>query len=101
MKILAIEKPSTSPPSSIPSALLHSEAARVWELYRTGSVREASFTITDHRAVLVLECDSESDAMQLLETLPLVREHHIAFDVLALRPYDGFERLFQLLPTQR
>lgn len=41
----------------------------------------------------MLECDTEDEAVQHLNSLPLVREGFIAFEVSALRSYDGFDRL--------
>ncbi len=72
----------------------------MWGLYRNGHLREIWFTVSDRRAVLLLECESEQQATGLLASLPLVRHRHIVFDVLALRPYDGFERLFGRRSTE-
>jgi muconolactone delta-isomerase len=94
MRILAIETDHPEESSRNVKPLLEEEARRVWELYRDGHIREIWFTASDRRAVLLLECASEDQAIELLATLPLVRERCIAFDVLALKPYDGFERLF-------
>ncbi len=95
MRILAIEKPSTEKRVQDLQPWLDEEARRVWELYREGYVRDIWFTLSDRRAVLLLECASAEEATRLLKTLPLVREQCIAFEVFALRPYDGFERLFR------
>jgi muconolactone delta-isomerase len=94
MRILAIEKDSSEPAQPDARPFLKEEAQRVWELYREGQLREIWFTVTDRRAVLLLECPSEQEAIGLLSTLPLVREGCISFDVLPLKPYSGFERLF-------
>jgi muconolactone delta-isomerase len=94
MRILAIETDNPEESSRNVKPLLEEEARRVWKLYRDGHIREIWFTASDRRAVLLLECASEDQAIELLATLPLVRERFIAFDVLALMPYDGFERLF-------
>jgi muconolactone delta-isomerase len=94
MRILAIEKEGSITDGRPADRLLEEEARQVWGLYRDGHLREIWFTVSDRRAVLLLECASEQRAAELLATLPLVRNRHIAFEVLALRPYDGFERLF-------
>jgi muconolactone delta-isomerase len=94
MKILALEKetPNTTPERFAPH--LKAEAARVWELYKSGQLREIYFRGDRSEAVLILECSDKEEAEQLLDTLPLVREGLISFDVIPLIPYPGFERLF-------
>ena len=94
MKILALEKET---PNTIPEDFelhLKSEAARVWELYKGGKLREIYFRGDRDEAVLILECADVEEAESLLETLPLVKEGLIDFEVIPLVPYPGFERLF-------
>jgi muconolactone delta-isomerase len=93
MKFLAIERALPAASAEQMQALLTEEAERLWELQRTGAVRECYFT-PQHDAVLVLECADEQEASELLASLPLVREKQIRFEVLGLAPYTGFERLF-------
>ncbi len=91
MKFLAIEKEISK---SDFQPYLKAEAARVWDLYRAGIVREMYFHRDDHLAVIVLECASDIEAQTVLNSLPLVQQGLITFDVLPLIPYDGFSRLF-------
>ena len=95
MKILAFEKelPNSNPERFAP--LLKDEAARVWELYRGGKVREMYFRGDRDEAVLILECADVGDAKELLDSLPLVQAGLIEFEIISLIPYPGFERLFQ------
>jgi hypothetical protein len=44
--------------------------------------------------VLILECADIEEAREVLNTLPLVKEGLITFDVIPLVPYPGFSRLF-------
>ena len=94
MKILAFEKavPNTSPEQFAPR--LKAEAARVWELYKSGHIRELYFRGDRTEAVLILECDDVEEAKGLLDSLPLVQAGLIRFEVIPLVPYHGFERLF-------
>jgi muconolactone delta-isomerase len=94
MKILAleIEIPNTTPEQFAPH--LKAESARVWELYKSGQVREIYFRGDRNEAVLILECADVEEAENLLATLPLVKAGLIAFEVIPLAPYPGFERLF-------
>jgi len=95
VKILAIEKelPGAAPGSFKPH--LRAEAARVWELYRSGVIREFYFDEDRHRAVLILECANAAEAKAVLASLPLVRERLIDFEIMPLSPYTGLERLFE------
>ena len=70
------------------------EAASVWELYQAGVFRELYFRQDRSDAVLALECADVAEANQVLNTLPLVKEGLIAFDIIPLIPYPGFSRLF-------
>ena len=94
MKILAIEKetPNTTFDQFTPH--LKAEAARVWELYKSGKLREIYFRGDRSEAVLILECTDVEEAESLLATLPLVKEGLIEFEAIPLVPYPGFERLF-------
>ena len=57
-------------------------------------IRELYFRTDSESAVLVLECDGIGEARRALEKLPLVARGLIAFDLIPLRPYPGFARLF-------
>jgi hypothetical protein len=94
MKILAleIEVPGVTGEQFKPH--LKAEAAKVWELYQAGVVRELYFRADRSDAVLVLECDSVDHASTVLNTLPLVAEGLIAFEIIPLKAYPGFARLF-------
>ncbi|MBL1134117.1 MAG: superoxide dismutase [Chloroflexi bacterium] len=94
MKILALEKetPGLTPDQFKP--FLKAEAARAWELQQAGIIRELYFRPDEHTAVLILECATLDEAQASLDTLPLVREGLITFDLIPLAPYSGFARLF-------
>jgi hypothetical protein len=94
MKILALEKevPGVTADQFPPHLL--AEARRVWELYKSGIVREMYFRQEKTEAVLILECASAAEAREALETLPLVQEKLIDFEIIPLIPYPGLERLF-------
>lgn len=94
MKIIAleIELPGSTAEQFEPH--LKAEAARVWELYQAGLLREIYFRQDRAEAVLVLECAGVESAEEILGTLPLVQQGLITFDLIPLRPYPGFARLF-------
>lgn len=94
MKILAIEheRPGVTDEQFQPH--LKAEGQRAWELYQAGVLREMYFRQDRAEAVLVLECDSVDEAHAALESLPLVQAGLITFELIPLRPYPGFARLF-------
>lgn len=99
MKILAIEKDVPGVSTKLfTTALKRAEAAKVWGLYQGGVLRELYFRQDQPAAVLVLECEDVETAERVLDTLPLVEEGLIAFEVIPLAPYPGFERLFAERP---
>ncbi len=97
MKVLALERAGRVewPDPAKTEVLLAAEARQAWELYQSGAIREMYFRADRHDAVLILECEGAPEARIVLASLPLVREGLIDVDVVPLRPYDGFERLFQ------
>lgn len=94
MKILVLERelPNVAPGQFQQYA--RDEARKVWELYQAGIIREPYFCADRNEAVLVLECDSSAEAHQILSTLPFVQNKLIYFEVIPLKAYPGFERLF-------
>ncbi len=96
MKFLALEHdiPGQHTADPLNKRLLKDEAQHVWELYQSGVIREMYFRADRHAAVLVLECASSEEANDVLNMLPLVREQLIAFELIPLRAYPGFARLF-------
>ena len=95
MKILAMEKEigSAKPEQFAPH--LKAEAAQVWKLVQDGLIRETYFRAERTEAVLMLECADAGEAQQVLQSLPLVKEGLIRFEVIPLKPYSGFARLFE------
>jgi muconolactone delta-isomerase len=96
MKIIALEKevPGITDDRFTPE-ILRTEAARAWELYQSGIIRELYFRHDRQEAVLILECKDAEEARSVLATLPLVKRGLIAFEVIPLTAYPGFTRLFE------
>jgi muconolactone delta-isomerase len=94
MKILAIEKqiPGVTDSDYVP--YLEAESRKAWELQQLGLIREMYFT-DDHCAVLILEADNKDHARRIIDQLPLVQNKLIDFELLALKAYPGFARLFK------
>ncbi len=101
MKILALERelPGASPESF--QRFAEEEARRAWELHQAGLIRELYFRADETTAVLVLECNSTDEAKNILAELPYVREDLIVFDLIPLKAYPGFARLFKESPSSK
>ncbi len=93
MKILAIEKEIVGRTKAQFEPYLRAEAQKVRELQDRGIIKEIYFTEATHEAVIIIECQDQSEAEKILKTLPLVKERLIEFNIVSLVPYDGFERL--------
>ncbi len=95
MKVLALEKdvPGVTE-AQLTDELLAEEAAKAWDLYEAGVLRELYFHAEKHEAVLMLECANVQEARSRLSELPLVRAGLIDFEIIPLAPYPGFARLF-------
>ncbi len=95
MRIIAIEKElhGLTKKDFVPH--LRAEAAKGWDLYKRGIIREMYFRDDKPEAVLILECKDLEEAEVHLATLPLVEKGLIEFELIPLKPYHGFERLFR------
>ena len=101
MRLIALEKENPGFSAEDFRPHLKAEAARVWELYQAETIREIYFRADVPEAVLILECADANEASAVLATLPLVKAGLITFDLIPLRPYTGFARLFENKGTHR
>jgi hypothetical protein len=52
------------------------------------------YTRDEARKVWALECPSMGEAREILSTFPYVQNKLITFELIPLKAYPGFERLF-------
>ena len=95
MKVLAIEKEITKDFGN--QAWLAQEALRVYELYKADKIREIYFQKQNHTAVIILEVQDITEARNLINSLPLVKNKLIDFDLVELIPYNGLDRIIEKL----
>ena len=95
MKILAIEKEIEGKRKEEFLPHLNTEALEVWRLYESDIIREIYFDNDNRRAILILECKDQKEALERLSGLPLVKEKLIEFEIIPLSPYTGYSRLFK------
>ena len=93
MKILAVEKNVRPIDPENEKMILSEEAILVYELYHDEIVREFYFN-ENHEAILVLEYSSVAACEELLHELPLVKRGFTRFELMEMRRYTGFERIF-------
>lgn len=96
MKILAFEYKLPGVTDESFSQYANAETLCIWELYQQGFIRELHFRADRNEVVLELECEDVESARQVLKSLPSGREGLIYFELIPLRKYTGFERLFQV-----
>ena len=94
MKILALEHELPNATAEQFRQFAVAEARKAWELHQAGIIRELYFRADRNEAILVLECASVNEAQEALSTLPFVQNKLITFEVIPLKAYPGFERLF-------
>jgi hypothetical protein len=100
MRILALEVETGDGRADRFADLAVAEAARLFALVQAGVVRETFFRTDRPEAVLTLECADLDEARAQLATLPFVEHGLIRFELIGLRPYPGFARLFAGQPAE-
>jgi hypothetical protein len=95
MRIVAIERPVAGvTDEQFTPEIASAEARRAWDLHQAGTIRELYFHADRPMSVLILECGDLAEADAALSSLPMVAAGLIEFEVLPLRAYPGFARLF-------
>ena len=96
MKILVLEHELPNATAEQFQQFAVAEARKAWDLHQTGIIRELYFRADQNEAILVLERASVNEAQEALSTLPFVQNELITFEVIPLKAYPGFERLFAM-----
>lgn len=94
MKIIALEHELPNATAEGFQKHAKDEARKVWALHQAGVIRESYFRTDRSEVVLVLECQTVEEAREALSTLPFIQNQLIAFELIPLKAYTGFERLF-------
>lgn len=101
MRILAIERAVEGVTDDrFTPEIMAAEAFQAYRLHQRGVIRELYFHNEQDSAVLVLETPTVAEADAALASLPMVGAGLIEFDVIPLRAYPGFERLFGPISDQ-
>lgn len=94
MKVLALGRDTASADDPRFAEVRPAEARRAWELYQADVFREMYFRADRANGVLILEVPDLAAAREVIDSLPLVAAGLIDFDLVPLKPYPGFARLF-------
>ncbi|AQW31720.1 superoxide dismutase [Ralstonia syzygii subsp. celebesensis] len=94
MKLLCLDipLPGASPESYAPH--LHDEVRYGWQLHKSGIVRHIDFRQDRPGVAIIAECDSVDAARQVLTEFPLAKAGLIAWEIIPLGPFVGWESLF-------
>ena len=95
MKILALEKELDNARTIDFRKNAKAEVKALWLLYLKEIVREFYFRKEKNLAVLILEVKNKAEAKKALSKLPFVNKKLIEFELIPLKPYPGFKRLFK------
>lgn len=93
MQILALNKPTPTATLEQLMAMVNQEAARGWELYKTGLYRQMYNRADTPGVILMLEAEDIATAQAALNTLPMVEAGLIEFDLIPLKPFEVFNVL--------
>ncbi len=95
MKVLALGRDVVAQDDPRFAELRPAEARRAWELQQDDVLREVYFRADRANGVLVFEVPDVAAARAAVDSLPLVAAGLIDFDLVPLRPYPGYGRLFR------
>jgi hypothetical protein len=95
MKVLALGHDVVAQDDPRFAELRPAEARRAWEMYQADVLREIYFRADSPNGVLLFEVPDLAAARAAVDSLPLVAAGLIDFDLVPLRPYPGFARLFR------
>lgn len=94
MKILAIIDMAEGAAMDRIRVELVDELKASWALFTGGALREAYATAVPTRVVFVLEARDAADAQASLQTLPLIVAGVFRAELIELRPFVNWSRLF-------
>jgi len=94
MKVLALGRDTAPADDPRFAEVRPAEARRAWDLYQANVIREIYFRADRPNGVLMLEVPDLVAAREVIDSLPLVAAGLIDFDLVPLKPYPGFARLF-------
>jgi hypothetical protein len=71
------------------------ESRRVWELYSEGKLQEIYLRTDRIGAVITLHCDTHQEALEAMESLPLVQAGLLQVELIALVAWPEMTRMLQ------
>ena len=95
MKVLALGHDLVAQDDPRFAELRPAEARTVWGLLQRDVLREVYYRADRANGVLVFEVPDVDAARAAVDSLPLVAAGLIDFDLVPLKPYPGFARLFR------
>jgi hypothetical protein len=90
MKVIAIAHRSQEHTPEDFAPHLEAESHRALEMFAEQSVRELYSRTDGKGAIVVLEVETEEEAREKLESLPLAKLGMLSFEIYGTQPYRGF-----------
>lgn len=75
------------------------ESERVWELYTSGVLKEIYLRTDTIGAAIVLQCNSQSEAENAIDTLPMVKAGLFEVSYMALGEWTEMTRMLRAHQT--
>lgn len=94
MKIIGLAKTMPGVKFEQIGPLLKVECEHVWDLHKTGIIREFYLNTDHHSAVLIFECGDVAEAKKVASEFPLIKEGLIDFDYIPLGAFTAMETMF-------
>ncbi|HLH96335.1 MAG TPA: dimeric alpha+beta barrel [Xanthobacteraceae bacterium] len=94
MKILALIGIARGASIETIRAEMANELKGSWQLFAAGVLREAYATAEPSRVIFVLEADDTAQAHEHLRKLPLVAAGLLSVELVQLRPFVNWSKLF-------
>ena len=91
--MIATIKPNT--PKRKVIELIRLEAAAAFKLYAREIVRSIHFKADMSGAVMLMEADTQAEIEKALDTLPMVHQGVLSTEIIPLKPYDAYVKLFE------
>lgn len=94
MQVLVIARVKPGTPMEQVQPLINLEAAKVWEFYAAAQVRQMYYIADMSGAVMLWEGESVESVTQAVHKLPMAIAGILDCEILPLKPYTGYESLF-------
>src|ERR1043165_2510777 len=94
MQFLMIATITSDAPKKDVIAQIRQEALAAWKLWESEIVRSVYFKADMSGAVMIMEAENIEEINTALDTLPMVHAGLLSPEIMPLKAYTGWEKLF-------